>query len=455
MVFCLSYKLFRKISLVISLCIFLTLQLYAQSNYREGCVVDNQGDTLKGYIDDREWVKNPEKIAFKPSLESKDEVVCDVSNSTYFRIKGEDAYQRFTLPVSMDRIELPNLSRGPDTSKIIKTVFLKFLVAGSDVNLYSYSDNLKTRYFYWEKSANVPVELGYKVYYRAAENDFSKVMTLKSYLNQLTYLANKYGYDSKELKTEIEGAQYLVKDIARIVVKLNNGEAANFYLLRSKREKSIFKPIVIKPFATIFLRRSVLTKLQGSTYNIHGSTLTYPEINTGSDRNVCWLPSVGMGFQIMRKTGARFYAQEELAFSMDKLSASDEYLANGITGNYSYDLSEWNLTLNNLAIYNVYHKQRLKIFIGTGIEINYSRIMSLEYNIHKVYPSDPIYERDENRKDFMNPNQFWLSVPLKAGFIINNTVSAHAIYRFPTARFNMKEDELIINTMEIGVSYLF
>jgi hypothetical protein len=48
-----------------SLFFCLPLFSWAQSNYKQGRVVTLQGDTLRGYINYREWPYNPEEFAFK------------------------------------------------------------------------------------------------------------------------------------------------------------------------------------------------------------------------------------------------------------------------------------------------------------------------------------------------------------------------------------------------------
>jgi hypothetical protein len=37
----------------------------AQTNYKPGYVVTLKGDTLRGFIDYKEWIKNPKYISFK------------------------------------------------------------------------------------------------------------------------------------------------------------------------------------------------------------------------------------------------------------------------------------------------------------------------------------------------------------------------------------------------------
>ena len=42
--------------------------VFSQSNYYEGYVVKNNGDTLKGYIDYRNWEYSPVSFNFKVKL---------------------------------------------------------------------------------------------------------------------------------------------------------------------------------------------------------------------------------------------------------------------------------------------------------------------------------------------------------------------------------------------------
>jgi len=45
--------------------ISVSLSSLAQSNYKPGYVVDLRNDTLKGFIDYKEWENNPKTFTFK------------------------------------------------------------------------------------------------------------------------------------------------------------------------------------------------------------------------------------------------------------------------------------------------------------------------------------------------------------------------------------------------------
>jgi hypothetical protein len=43
--------------------IFINVRTEAQGNFKKGLVITSEGDTVKGYINDRAWEENPEKSA--------------------------------------------------------------------------------------------------------------------------------------------------------------------------------------------------------------------------------------------------------------------------------------------------------------------------------------------------------------------------------------------------------
>ena len=133
----------QRFSLLLLLLLLSTLS-FAQTNYKEGFVVNTGGDTLRGYIDYREWNFSPSKISFRTSEGSGNIQDFNPSNSRYFEITGMEAYRSYDGPITMDKVDKDNLSFSKaDTSSIISRVFLKKRQDGPNVILYSFKDNVK------------------------------------------------------------------------------------------------------------------------------------------------------------------------------------------------------------------------------------------------------------------------------------------------------------------------
>ncbi|MBV8390239.1 MAG: hypothetical protein JO080_10605 [Mucilaginibacter sp.] len=198
---------------------------YAQSNYKPGYVVNLKGDTLKGFIDYREWEANPDAIDFKSLLTDKESKKLTPSDISWFNIIGLDAYKRYSGRISMDATEKDHVGNSRDTSYRDATVFLRILQKGKNLVLYSYTDNVKTRFYTGETPEYTPVELAYRLYYNYSNDrvDGQKGVTVNenTYMKQLFALANKYEALNEALQRDIERANYTEDNIADIVSKIN------------------------------------------------------------------------------------------------------------------------------------------------------------------------------------------------------------------------------------------
>src|SRR5471030_3192533 len=153
--------------------VFFLLPLFslAQSNYRAGYVVTTSGDTVRGFIDFRNWGANPDEISFKRSIADGTKKTYGLNDITFFSIDGFTAYKKYTCKISMDITDINHIIDGRDTSFKMATVFLKVLQGGKYLALYSYADDLKNRFFIGEAPDYTPTELTYRLYYNMANVD--------------------------------------------------------------------------------------------------------------------------------------------------------------------------------------------------------------------------------------------------------------------------------------------
>lgn len=71
--------------------IWCTLPVFAQVNYQPGWVMPKESqDTLKGFIDYREWEINPEQIWFKTTSSSEQRTAYNLDNCSAFGIAGKE-----------------------------------------------------------------------------------------------------------------------------------------------------------------------------------------------------------------------------------------------------------------------------------------------------------------------------------------------------------------------------
>ena len=133
------------------------LRVQAQENYQEGYVVTVSGDTLRGRIDQQDWVANPKKIAFMDGRGGK-RVEYGAGSMIAFGVQNE-AYRSYTVklyPYSQDPavVTARNWSDQPyDT-----TVFLRLITMGR-LNLWGYRDGTDVIYFFLQPGKQALVQL--------------------------------------------------------------------------------------------------------------------------------------------------------------------------------------------------------------------------------------------------------------------------------------------------------
>ena len=203
------------------ICILIPLCSAAQS-YQPGEVVTAKGDTLHGFINYREWEKNPREILFKTGSERA--VKYTPNDITYFNVNAGHLarYIAYIGPVTLNTNDLSNLPIGRDSSVRMDTVFLKYIQTGKNLTLFRYADNLKVRYFIAEGNATQPEELIYQVYWNSIiANGRDRTVYENIYKNQIYEAALKADPGTIALKNNIQKIEYTEPDLIEIFSKIN------------------------------------------------------------------------------------------------------------------------------------------------------------------------------------------------------------------------------------------
>jgi hypothetical protein len=347
--------------------------IFAQSNYHEGYVVKSNGDTLKGYVDYREWSQSPVQIDFKVS-KSDGSQQFNPSNCKGFGVDGMETYISYSEPISMDRNHFPNLSEKLDTSKAQASVFLRQVTAGSYLSLYSQTDNIKTRYFIAEANA-IPEELKYNQYY----DNQHEVVERAIYRGQLLFYINKYAPGNAKLRNGAEDALFEDDPLADVVNKINGGTSTSVKNQPTVRPK-------LRVFAGAGL--SYGDNPVGFTGN---STPGFPQLTIGIDK-----------FDNPNVQQFIFRTSLTVASTHSRINYPMIYGDHNVL---TYD--QLTLGISPQLIYNVYNKDSFKVFIGLGASLNLSDYSNVA---HSAY-SEP--------KPSVDFSTFWVNIPLQAGIVVN------------------------------------
>jgi hypothetical protein len=196
---------------------------FAQANYQPGVVVNLKGDTIRGFIDYREWENNPESILFKPAAAGT-AVKLTTDSIGFFSIAvGHlSAYVAYAGPVSEDLTDIQHLSVGRDSSFRQAKVFLRVEQEGKNLLIFTLADAAKTRFFMARNFSEKPVELIYGIFYNSTdENGYDRTQYDYTFKSQLYQVAENAGVLNTSLKKQIKATEYKEADLLHIAGLIN------------------------------------------------------------------------------------------------------------------------------------------------------------------------------------------------------------------------------------------
>jgi hypothetical protein len=361
---------------------FLLTPAVAQENFKEGLYVTNAGDTVRGFIDQKEWSRNPTSFSFKRNISDSERHDFDLSTVRYFSVAG-DIYVRYQGNVSMDQNTLkasdafsPHFSTNP--------VFLKVLVRGKIATLFRYRDDLKSRYFLWTKLTGTE-ELIYRIY--PDETQANQVVVDDRFKQQLIQAGTTAGAMTDKLRWKIKKSTY-GGSLASIVSEMN-GE---------KKAPGSRQPIHL--FASAGLNYTSMHMTPAD----EAAPKSTPSAGFYASGGLTFIPNPRVG---------RFVIRTELSFGTATLHIkSDE----------DFRSTQNTISLSPQVNYNFYNTKALKVYIGAGLRINRSFYGNGTYY---TYVNPGVVATTTSVFNFV---PIWLNLVAQAGVRIGEKFEINASY---------------------------
>jgi hypothetical protein len=418
----------KHLYLFFALFIFAPLISSAQTNFQPGYVITLQGDSLRGFIDYKDWSINPKQIAFKKDKAVEQPQVYTAADLNAFAVKenesvkGYEYYKRYVGKISWDNVgDAATLSEKLDTDTQYGTFFLKLLSTGKNVTLYKYTDHLKSRYFIAKKGKQ-PVELAYHMFLLYT-GDTQKVITQNIYRDQLQQLAVNYQPQNTALVEAIKNTGY-TNDLKKIIEQLNGLTIYNpdkipvFVETNHNGSVSFFAGAGVNNTTNDYAQT-------GSLYSV-SSKSNSPEINLGVD-------------VFFNKNVKKLIFRTSLNFSMNRTTLSyfpytdaDTYSAT--TQSFKYQQN--NIVINPQLLYNVYNTSAVKIYGAAGLALNYSI-----YTNKQAVPF-------ALRSTFVNTTA-------QVGVQLNNKIDIYAGYYIPVFTYVDDDNTIRLSSYHFGINYHF
>jgi opacity protein-like surface antigen len=388
--------------LLISLLILFSFFSKAQTNFKPGYVITINGQTIQGFINEKEWDANPTIINFKTALNGAEVKNYTPNDIAYFEITNSVTYQRYSGFISTDETNISRLSRGRDSSKKQDVIFLKLQQKGPNVSLYSYNDAIKTRYFIADNKAGKTFELLFKQYFIPDMGPITHVEN--EFISQLYDLATKYTPSSEELKQEIEQASYKTPVLRKISRMINNMSVDNtHYETLSSFDFFIGAGVSSNKFK-------------------FGGELPF---RNASDSKTTFGPtfSAGINFYTNAKIGRTVFRFELMYWSASKETVADLYYGQPDKPPIKYHFDQRNITAYPQFIYYLYNTNAVKFYGGIGVTVNFPKYT-------QAVSSSATTSSNNNLISFENT---WLSFPIRTGIIINKAFEVNISYAIPSS----------------------
>jgi len=396
----------------------------AQSSYKEGFLVTNIGDTIHGWIDYRQWEKNPKGIKFKNELKVEKAKSFTIEDISYFEIPGFDRYVRAIVRKDMRPVELNRLQGFYKDSTITDTIFLRTLIKAK-ISLYQLEE--EKAHFYIKEEKGDYEELMYKVY---LEDDDSRISGRYIFRDQLKKWVTGESNNSS-LNTLLKIANYNERDLTRIIEKIN-GLSGNKTNYRVKRPK---QPVSLYAGAGIVY----------SSLSFKGNE--QPISKLGYSKSLTPIFSAGIDVGALRNL-QRMFLRFELAWY------SLKYESNGTpstsTDNISYSLKVNTLAPSVSVMYNLVNSPKHKLYAGTGMSYNISGYPENKYT--KKYTNST---SDQVQSPYLALEKNWFSFNAKAGYIMNNKIEFAGSIRYGGTFSNFIFYSLNPSIASLSINYHF
>lgn len=413
------------------ICLLGPLLGHAQSNFKKAYVVSSPGDTLRGFVDYQELGgREPRTLAFKSAQNDKDARTFTPANSRQVDIEGLVTYQSFQGRISQDAVDLKNLPHEADSTKRAADIFLRVLQKGKNASLYTYTDEIKTRYFLQLREGNIK-ELGFKKYYY---NQTSQVRTLKHYIGQLWFMAIELHLDTPALKKKIERAQYTSKDLLAIVSQLNG--------LNEQQQNN--QQGNTRVFAGLGISQTVFT--------VEGKHA----LASNSNSKDSYLPKISLGMDVFQNRDIqKFFFRGELILHAATADISGKTAEYSVDRTFNQTLTQPTLTLAPQLGYNFYNRDNLKFNLGLGASFNFSTYSNNYYHTTSTYRSSGQQLSDRKIKGHHQFTAVWFAIPVRAGLVLNQKTDISLLYFMSTSITRYVDYSFSRSSLQLGLNYLF
>ncbi|NEM97562.1 PorT family protein [Pontibacter burrus] len=339
----------------------LAVSSYAQKNFVKGYYITTAGDTVQSYIDDKNWVKAPDRIRVASSPESNTVTTFSAADIKGFGLANGDRFVSEIVQIDKSPVDVNQMIVGAAPIIVTDTVFLRVLVNGK-LNLLYMEDESAKQHFYIQQQNTAPEELRL-IKKLINANATQYVSNIEEYKETLA----RHLHDCPDVAEGAYTAELKATNLTKLITKYNAcfpEEGPMQYVAKTDKVK---------------LKLSVGAGLMPTTLNITKSDFNY-NLKPGSLASN-YTAGIGFGIVLPRAKG-RWEIYNEAAFKTYQVEGAYEVINQ--PNEYRHEEIKFEMRyigLNTMIRYNFPFKTILP-FVNVGIANNYMLGSSNEVKLH-------------------------------------------------------------------------
>ena len=423
-----NFCIVRKHSVIF---VAVTIGLFAsgQSNFIRSVIINNNGDSIYGSIDYRNWKNNPTTVDFLNAANEKQTYSANTIRSFYIPSTHE-VYTSFTVdmdPLPDDQDEALN-NRFVDSSGGRKRVFLFQLVKHQALSLYLFATQTRD-HFYYVRGNEQPVELIHHYVYDEASRQLVESATYKEQLAAIVA-------SCPQLVSRAKATRFRQNEIQDITIKYLQCSAPGTVADVTKND----------PVSFDF---GIVGGVMLNQFNFTGTEPTLVDENYSSTLS----PIVGLSLDIgLSRNRTKWHVVNELIYKNYNTdnSFTRPYGA-GYTVTYDIDLSFSYLQLNSLVRYIFLSNGSLKPNINFGMA-NGLMIAENKNSSHRSYS----FGDQEDVKAIDGPRKYEFSLLGGLGLGVRNNLQLELRYAGSLKSFSPYHNlDVNIGSLQFLATYHF
>ena len=361
----------KSVKFTIALFLFCHLA-FSQSNYVPAEIILANGEAKSGWVNNKDWLKNPSEISFKFELDG-DKTLLQANDLKEVKFDNKKYISRSitydATPLALDKLTTSQLG-----TPVQDTILLEVIFEG-EKSLYFLKDQDNKQHFFIAEKDDI-IELIYRKYLTEGEGVEKTMGEINTYKNMLVYYFN----DCPSIAQSIQTMTYTTKHMVKVFHEYFKCSKTPYEAFSLKEKSSI----------ELYVGGGVIF----SKLTFGGSEVAYSHINsTDFESQVDFTPSIGLAISLPKRLN-RLAFKAELSYASYATQGFTEYTNHN---NILYkEVAYFSQAYINFSAFVKYRFDigELHPFVNAGLLYGFATKNENSMHRETFFQGNPLHEED-------------------------------------------------------------